>query len=135
MLRRKDAAKLSMVYADTDFFLALLKESDWLKASAEKLLEQYRGNLWISPATLIELLLVVGDYGLDPKKLLVDAINLAELRYAQPEPYLLAAHLISKEKIRVFDALHAAFCRKDKIISSDKVFDRLGLKRIRLASS
>jgi len=25
-----------VIYADTDFFLALMKESDWLKSSAEK---------------------------------------------------------------------------------------------------
>jgi hypothetical protein len=39
-----------LIYADTDFFLALLKESDWLKGSAERLLQQYSRRICISPA-------------------------------------------------------------------------------------
>ncbi len=32
-----------MIYADTDFFIALLKPTDWLKDKAKKALEKYKG--------------------------------------------------------------------------------------------
>ena len=47
-----------MVYADTDFFLALMKESDWLQEAAKRILEEYSDEIWTSPVTLIELLLL-----------------------------------------------------------------------------
>ena len=34
-----------MIYADTDFFLALLKPDDWLKEAAMRLCKQHRGEL------------------------------------------------------------------------------------------
>jgi predicted nucleic acid-binding protein len=45
--------------------------------------------------------------------------------------FLKAARLISRHGMRVFDAFHAAHCG-GTIISSDRVFDRVGLKRVRL---
>ena len=125
-----------MVYADTDFFLALLKPSDWLKGRAARILEQYRGTIWTSPATLIELLLVARRYGLDPEGVLVATIKIAELRGGAPGEHLLAAHYVKERGIDVLDAVHAAFCgRREQIISSDKVFDRLGLERVRLEAA
>ena len=124
-----------MTYADTDFFLALMKESDWLKDSAKRLIEEHKGKLWTSPATLIELLLVAAEFDLDPERLLVDVLELVELKGGDPSVYLKAAYLIKSHGSRVFDSLHAAFCGKDdKIISSDKIFDKLGLDRIDLRS-
>ncbi|WP_456398062.1 PIN domain-containing protein [Palaeococcus sp. (in: euryarchaeotes)] len=58
-----------MIYADTDFFLALLKPDDWLKENARKILEKYRGDITTSDATFIELLLLAERYGLDPIKI------------------------------------------------------------------
>ena len=121
-----------MIYADTDFFLALLKPSDWLKDSAKQLLEEYKGEIVTSSVTLIELLLLAKECKLDPERLLLDALEIAELRDANPDPFLIAASIIKKGKANVFDALHAAFCGSDEIVSSDKVYDKLGLKRIRL---
>ncbi len=124
-----------MIYADTDFFLALLKESDWLKSNAKKLLIENRGKIWTSPTTLIELLLLCKEYSLDPERVLVDALQIAEIKGGDSQTYLLAAHLIKEEGSNVFDSLHAAFCGQgNKIISSDKIFDKLGLERINLES-
>ena len=120
-----------MIYADTDFFLALLKGSDWLKSSAKKLLGKYRGQLWTSSATLIELLLLSQRYGLNAERVIVDAIKIARFP-EDPQPFVLAADYVNEHGIGVFDALHAAFCGTDRIISSDKVFDKLGLTRVAL---
>ena len=123
-----------MIYADTDFFIALMKDSDWLQASARRLLKKYRGRLWISPAVLTELLLLAGRYGLDPEMLILDTLELAQLEGADPNVYLLAANYVRDDQVGVFDALHAAFCAAADatIISSDKIFDLLRLERIPL---
>lgn len=121
-----------MVYADTDFFVALLKKRDWLKPEAKRLVRRYAGRIWTSPATLIELLLLSSELNIDPRRLVVDALQIAELRGGDFHPILIAAHYVKESDVNVFDALHAAFCGTDPIISSDKVFDRLGLERIPL---
>ena len=126
-----------MIYADTDFFLAIMKESDWLKAPANCILKKYQNRMAISPIALTELLLLAARYELDPKQLLVDVLEIAELHGATPEVYLLAAHFMAEEGVGVFDALHAAVCSFDRaqIISSDKIFDRLGIERIGLGGN
>jgi predicted nucleic acid-binding protein len=122
-----------MIYADTDFFLALLKKQDWLQVPARRLLERYRGQLRTSPITLVELLLLAAEFGLDPERLILSVVELVELEEGDPAYYLVAARHLKQHKMGVFDALHAAFCgRGNTILSSDKVFDKLGLKRIRL---
>ena len=122
-----------MIYADTDFFMALIKESDWLKPSAQRLLKEYKGKIWTSPATLAELLLMAVKMNLDPEKMMMDTLNYAQLRGGPPDVYMVAAVYIKDKKMGAFDALHAAFCGLDcPILSSDKIFDKLGMKRIRL---
>jgi predicted nucleic acid-binding protein len=122
-----------LTYADTDFFVALAKESDWLKASAERLLREHLGRIWTSPATLIELLLLSAELRLDPETVIADVLKIARLRSGDAAVFLRAAKYIKEDNVRVFDALHAATCGADcPIISSDRVFDRLGMKRIPL---
>ncbi|MEW5955727.1 MAG: pilus assembly protein, partial [Candidatus Micrarchaeota archaeon] len=62
-----------MPYADTDFFIALLKESDWLKTSAGKSYSEYKDDLWTSVATVIELMLLAKRLGIDAEQLIVSA--------------------------------------------------------------
>ena len=124
-----------MIYADTDFFLALLKPTDWLKQRATRLLEKYSGQIRTSAATMTELLLLAAEYDLDPERLLVDSLGIAHLDGAEPNAFLLAAHYMKEKNVGVFDSLHAAHCGDSEMISSDKVFDRLGLKRIPLEQS
>ncbi len=124
-----------MIYADTDFFVALLKKSDWLKSGALKLFEKHHGSIWTSPATLIELLLIAAEFDLDPEELLVDVLKIADLRHGEPNVFLVAAGFIKNQGATVFDSVHAAYCGSSKIISSDRVFDRLGLDRIPLTEN
>ena len=121
-----------MTYADTDFFLALIKERDWLKARARKLLERYKGRLWTSAFAVVEMLLLSEGLRLDPERIIVDVSQIAEVRGFDVSILLLAAHFMKEYGLRTFDALHAAVGRGDEILSSDKVFERLGLKRIPL---
>ena len=119
-----------MVYADTDFFLALLKDSDWLKSSAEETLEKYRGKITTSVVTFVELAFIVREVHLDLEKLFTGALEIASCK--DEDDVLLAAHYLKNPKVTVADAFHAAASGTEPIISSDSVFDQLGLKRIKL---
>jgi predicted nucleic acid-binding protein len=121
-----------VTYADTDFFLALIKEKDWLKSKVEKLLEQHKGRLWTSMVTIAEMMLLAEGFRLDPERIVVDVAQLAEVRGVDIRLLLLAAHFMKEYGLRTFDSLHAAFCQGDEILSSDKVFERVGLSRIPL---
>ncbi len=59
-----------VIYADTDFFVALRKESDPPQASAERFLKKQRGRVWVSPAVLTDLLLRSVRLKLDPEFLI-----------------------------------------------------------------
>lgn len=115
------------MYADTDFFLALLKGDDWLKKRALAVLELYHDEITTSEVTFIELMLLANKYKLDPVEL---TSNVMALSHTQDPTYLKAAYFI-KKGLNVFDAFHAAHSNAS-IISSDKIYDRLGFKRIKL---
>lgn len=115
------------MYADTDFFLALLKGSDWLKGKALSILEDYKNEITTSEATFIELMLLSDKYKLDPIDL---TSNVMALSHIQDPIYLKAAYFV-KKGVTVFDAFHAAHAG-NSIISSDKVYDKLGFERIKL---
>ena len=81
-----------------------------------------------------ELLLLCARFELDPERVMVNATQIAALRGVESSVVLLAAHFMKQDKLGTFDAVHAAFAfqAKAKILSSDRVFDRVGLERIPL---
>ncbi|ALV63913.1 hypothetical protein ADU37_CDS22160 [Thermococcus sp. 2319x1] len=117
-----------MIYADTDFFLALLKPNDWLKENAKKILQKYKGKITTSEVTFIELMLLAKRHNLDPIRLASSVMAICNI---EDTKYLRAAFYIKEHNVNVFDAFHAANCN-GKIISSDSVYDRLGIERINL---
>lgn len=120
------------MYADTDFFLALLKEKDWLKENAEKILEGHKGSIWTSIVTVTELFLIAKKYNLDPIALCSSLLSICEVKGAESDLLLRAAHYM-KKGLGVFDAFHASYAFDGEIVSSDKVFDSIkSLKRVRL---
>ncbi|ATZ60798.2 MAG: hypothetical protein BME93_01230 [Methanosarcinales archaeon Met12] len=68
------------MYAETDFFLALLKERDWLKKNAEQIYKKHKGKIWTSTHTLMELILLAYRDGKDPLEMVEGASNLVEVR-------------------------------------------------------
>ena len=117
-----------MTYADTDFFLALLKPTDWLKENARRILEEEKGRIYTSEATYIELMLLAKRYGLDPVRIAIDVMAICNEKNGE---YQAAAELISQE-VGVFDSFHAVHSN-GKIISSDKIYKKLGLEQIDLS--
>lgn len=121
-----------MAYADTDFFLALVKDEDWLKSDARKILEKHEDDIWTSIVTVLEISLLCKREEIDIERAMVDVLQIAELKGVELDTVFEAIDYIEKDGLNVFDAFHASFCSGDKIISSDKVFDRVLEERIEL---
>ncbi|MBI2579814.1 MAG: PIN domain-containing protein [Candidatus Aenigmarchaeota archaeon] len=120
-----------MPYADSDFFLALIKEDDWLSKKAENILKDYKDQIWTSNWAIVEILMLAKKFGLDPENIILSIKKLAIIE-GDITPVIAAAHLMKEKGMNAFDALHAITCRDNKIISSDPIFDRIGLERISL---
>ena len=120
------------MFADTDFLLALAKDSDWLKGSATFIAEKNKGNIRASVSVMIELALLCKRYEIDVVKAFIDALEIVYLNEATRQLCLAAAMYIKKDGLSTFDAFHAAYCGNDKIISSDKAYEKIGLERIAL---
>jgi len=117
-----------MIYADTDLFIALLKPSDWLKEGARRVAAKYKGQITTSEVTFIELMLLAERYRLDPVGITASVMALCGIE----DTYLLrAAKYVKDHGIGIFDALHAAHCG-GRIISSDLVYEKLGIERIKI---
>ncbi|MEW6294719.1 MAG: PIN domain-containing protein [Candidatus Diapherotrites archaeon] len=122
------------MYAETDFFLALIKKEDRLKRKAEEIYEKYRKQIWTSVLSLQELMLYFHREKLEAVSLIEKLINLVEIKPLNltKEDCLTASYLAKKYNLTPFDSLHAVISQGDTIISSDAVYDKIGLKRIKL---
>ena len=118
-----------MPYADTDFFLAIANSEDRLNSWAIKVLKDYEGEIYTSVMTLVELSLVSVRKGIPVERMIASVLSIAELKGASKESVLAAAHNIDQEKTGVFDSFHASLCGGE-IISSDNIYDKIGIKRI-----
>jgi predicted nucleic acid-binding protein len=120
-----------MPYADTDFFVALSKSDDRLNKSAVSIYEKYKGRIYTSLTTIIELCLIAARLNRDVEGLIEGVLGVAKIENVDSTKMLLAAYLIKNKKVGVFDAFHAAFC-DNEIISSDYIYDNIGVDRIPL---
>ncbi len=122
------------MYAETDFVLALVKERDWLKKNALRIYAKHEKEIWTSTLTLIELLLYSYREKLKAEELLKATHFLIKIKdTALTEADLItAADVMNKFKAGPFDALHAIVSNGDEIISSDTIYDKMGLQRIKL---
>ena len=118
------------MYADLDFWLALLKNDDWLSDRAENLLRGYEGELTVSLATFIELFLVEERFAFDRERAVTTILELATYS-GNPDVVYQASENID-EGLNTFDAFHAALAG-NCVISSDGAYDDLGgIERVQL---
>lgn len=111
-----------MIYADTDFFLALVKDDDWLQERAAAIALENEGDIYTSRATLLELLVISDRFEFDRMEALAYALEIAEI--PEDEDVLFqAADYMEQDDLTAFDAYHVAYADEDPIISSDKSFD------------
>ncbi len=129
----------SKKYADSDFFLALLKDSDWLKERAKKIYEENKNSIYISPFTVVELMIVCIREGIPIKETLFQISRIAELTFIKWDLFFKAVKYI-EEEASIFDSLLMAFAKEtevasseeSEIISSDKIYEKFGFKVIDL---
>jgi len=121
--------------------LAYIKKSDWLKPTAEKILNRVASGVildtYVSTATLQEI--IFWFFNRNMLRELIQATNaithIRNIRWIDlsPEVCLTASMLIKEYNINPFDAYHAATAiSEDKtILSTEHVYDRIkGIKRI-----
>ena len=126
-------------YTDSDFFLALLKDSDWLKKKAKAVYEKNKNDLWISPFTIVELMIVCIREGIPVRETLYQVSRIAGTTFIKWNFYFRAAEYIERGA-GIFDALlmslakesEIAFSEESEIISSDKIYEKFGFKVINL---
>lgn len=118
-----------MIYADTDFFIALVKDDDWLQERAATIATEHDGEIYTSRATLLELLMISDRFKFDRMEALSYALELASV--PEDETVLFqAADYMDQYDLTAFDAYHVAYANHDPIISSDKSFDDITTDRI-----
>jgi len=118
-----------MVYADTDFFVALVKDDDWLQANAEKLYHEHEEELETSLPTFIELCYLSERYDWELERAVTNVMAIAETDFDEEIVYQAIEYI--DQGLNVMDAFQAAKS-SGKIISSDKAFDEVEVDRIRL---
>ena len=121
------------MYADLDFWLALLKGEEWLSDRAEHLLDEHEGELEVSLAIFIELFLVEERFAFDRERAVTAILELATYSGDPDVVYQASAHI--DDGLNTFDAFHAALSG-GSIISSDQAYEDLGgVKRVPLEPS
>ena len=116
------------MYVETDFILALLKDDDWLSDKAEQIYRENRKDLWTSEYTLLELMLVAYREDRNVLKTVSETIELLEVRGDSKDIESAAAY-VQQEEMTPFDALHLVKADGEKIVSSDKEYDKYTERR------
>ena len=118
-----------MIYADTDFFIALVKDDDWLQERAVSIARENDGQIYTARATLLELLMISDRFAFDRFEALSYVLEIADV--PEDESVLFqAADYMEQYDLTAFDAYHVAYADTDPIVSSDKAFDDLTNDRI-----
>ncbi|WP_435174595.1 PIN domain-containing protein [Halorussus sp. AFM4] len=120
------------VYVETDFLLALAKDTDWLQGSAEDALVEY--DVETSPFSYLELLLARERYEFDYVPLVANLLELVPVRNEEEKQVVLKAVNYYDEGMTRFDAFHAAIAetRGMDVLSSEKDYEDIEVTRVPL---
>ena len=120
------------VYVETDFLLALAKDSDWLQRSAAEALDEY--EVETSAFSYLELLLARERYEFEYVPLVSNLLELAPVRDEEEKQIVLKAVNYYEEGMTSFDAFHAATAetRGMDVLSSEKDYEDIGVERVPL---
>ncbi|MFW6233697.1 MAG: PIN domain-containing protein [Nanoarchaeota archaeon] len=124
--------KSSKKYIDSDFFLALMKDSDWLKQKARNLYKKHKQSLYITPFTIAEIMIVCIREDIPLRETLSQISRIAKLDSFSWNVFFDSCDYI-EQGATLFDSLLMSFCGKENsIISSDKVYKKFGFNIIDL---
>ncbi|SNR25059.1 PIN domain-containing protein [Halorubrum vacuolatum] len=120
------------VFVETDFVIALVKNSDWLKGRAEEALESH--DVVTSPFSYLELLLIRERYEYDYPRLVANMLDIVPVRTDEERQIVLKAVHYYEEGLTPFDAFHAATAETCgyPILSSDMAYEVVGSERLPL---
>ena len=119
-------------YADTDFFLALMKDSDWLKEKAKQVYNKNKKDIFISPFIIAEIMIICKRENIPIKETIIQISRIAKLENFSWDTFFRSCDFVEKGA-SVFDSLLMALCSEnDQIISSDSIYEKFGFKIIGL---
>jgi len=122
------------MYVEADVLYSILKESDWLKEDARRVM---KNNVKTSVITIVEIEIVSKrDFGDEFSNSVFDKLSkMKNLKIVDLNEKIIEKGVEYRKKfgLNIFDSLHAAtsFVLKEGIVSTDKVYDIVeGLERI-----
>ena len=117
------------VYVETDFLLALAKDTDWLQESAEAALNEH--EVETSALSYLELVLARERYEFDYVPLVANLLELVPVRDEEEKQVVLKAVNYYEEGMTPFDAFHAATAetRRLDVLSSEKGYENIEVAR------
>jgi predicted nucleic acid-binding protein len=120
------------VYVETNFLLALAKDTDWLQESAEAALGEH--EVETSAFSYLELVLARECYEFDYVPLVANLLELVPVRDEEEKQVVLKAINYYQEGMTPFDAFHAATAetRGMGVLSSEKDYDGIEVERVPL---
>lgn len=120
------------VYVETDFLLALIKDSDWLQARAENALDEH--EVVTSSYAYLELLLIRERHEFKYIKLFSNMLDIVPVETDAERQIVLKAVQYFEDGMTAFDSFHAATAetRGHPILGSDKAYDDVDPERISL---
>jgi predicted nucleic acid-binding protein len=120
------------VYVETDFLLALAKDTDWLQGPTENALAEY--DVETSPFSYLELLLARERYEFDYVPLVANLLELVPVRDEEEKQVVLKAVNYYDEGMTPFDAFHAATAetRGVDVLSSERDYEDVEVERVPL---
>lgn len=120
------------VYVESDFLIALVKESDWLQAEAENALAEH--DVETSPFAYLEILLARERYEFDYVPLIANLLELVPVRDDEEHQTVLKAVNYYADGMTPFDAFHAATAetREQAVLSSEQDYDEIDVERLPL---
>ena len=122
-----------MIYADTDFLLALIKKNDWLKKNAIRAYENHKGSIESSDITLLELMFASKKYSLDAEVVAGSFFELTDsVKGITPEEGMKVAWLVKEKGFGPADAFHSVFSAGNPVITSEHKYAETGQKIIDL---
>jgi len=119
-------------YVETDFLLALAKDTDWLKGRAEEKLKEH--DVVASTYSYLEILIIRERHEFDYIKLFSNMLDVVPLENEEERQIVLKAVNYFEEGMTAFDAFHAATAetRGHPILSSDKAYEDVDPERLPL---
>lgn len=120
------------VYVETDFLVALAKDSDWLQGEAETALEEY--DVETSAFAYLELLIARERYEFDYVPLIANLLEIVPVEDDAEKQIVLKAVNYYADGMTPFDAFHAAITetRSGRVLSSETDYDTIDVERIPL---